>query len=176
MKRVYLAGPFFNETEVKNIERAEQILEARGFELFSPMRHEVRTDPGSVQWARDIFEMDRSEIDKADVVVMLYYGVYSDSGTAWECGYAYAKGVPVVVVHVDETADSNLMVHMGCVTNIGFAVWRSLAFLGDVRKPLSYSATSTSSMSKFSSLPAISWLASKVKVSSVFLTMVAGKG
>ena len=107
MKRVYLAGPFFNETEVKNIERAEQILEARGFELFSPMRHEVRTDLGSVQWARDIFEMDRSEIDKADVVVMLYYGVYSD-----------AKGVPVVVVHVDETADSNLMVHMGCVTNI----------------------------------------------------------
>ena len=82
------------------------------------MRHEVRTDPGSVQWARDIFEMDRSEIDKADVVVMLYYGVYSDSGTAWECGYAYAKGVPVVVVHADETADSNLMVHMGCVTNI----------------------------------------------------------
>lgn len=118
MKRVYLAGPFFNETEVKNIERAEQILEARGFELFSPMRHEVRTDLGSVQWARDIFEMDRSEIDKADVVVMLYYGVYSDSGTAWECGYACAKGVPVVVVHVDETADSNLMVHMGCVTNI----------------------------------------------------------
>lgn len=118
MKRVYLAGPFFNETEVKNIEKAESVLEGRGFDLFSPMRHEVRTDPGSVQWARDIFEMDRSEIDKADVVVMLYYGVYSDSGTAWECGYAYAKGVPVVVVHVDETADSNLMVHMGCVTNI----------------------------------------------------------
>ena len=99
MKHVYLAGPFFNETEVKNIEYAESVLEGR-------------------QWARDIFEMDRSEIDKADVVVMLYYGVYSDSGTAWECGYAYAKGVPVVVVHADEQADSNLMVHMGCATNI----------------------------------------------------------
>lgn len=118
MKRVYLAGPFFNETEVKNIEYAESVLAARGFDLFVPMRHEVRTETGTVQWARDIFEMDRSEIDKADLVVMLYYGVYSDSGTAWECGYAYAKGVLVVVVHADETADSNLMVHIGCATNI----------------------------------------------------------
>ena len=118
MKHVYLAGPFFNETEVKNIEYAESVLEGRGFDLFVPMRHEVRTETGTVQWARDIFEMDRGEIDKADVVVMLYYGVYSDSGTAWECGYAYAKGVPVVVVHADEAADSNLMVHIGCATNI----------------------------------------------------------
>ena len=40
MKRVYLAGPFFNETEVKNIEKTESVLEGRGFDLFSPMRHE----------------------------------------------------------------------------------------------------------------------------------------
>ena len=40
MKHVYLAGPFFSETEVKNIEKAESVLEGRGFDLFSPMRHE----------------------------------------------------------------------------------------------------------------------------------------
>ena len=120
MKHVYLAGPFFNETEVKNIEKAESVLEGRGFDLFSPMRHEVRTDPGTVDWARDIFEMDRSEIDRADLVVALYYGNVSDSGTAWECGYAYAKGVPVVLVHVNEDADSNLMMHVGCATNLSW--------------------------------------------------------
>ncbi|MEE1300578.1 MAG: nucleoside 2-deoxyribosyltransferase [Acutalibacteraceae bacterium] len=118
MKHVYLAGPFFNETEVKNIEKAESVLEGRGFDLFSPMRHEVRTKPGTVDWARDIFEMDRTEIDRADLVVALYYGNVSDSGTAWECGYAHAKGVPVVLVHVNEDADSNLMMHVGCATNI----------------------------------------------------------
>lgn len=118
MKHVYLAGPFFNETEVKNIEKAESVLEERGFDLFSPMRHEVRTEPGTVDWARDIFEMDRTEIDRADLVVALYYGNVSDSGTAWECGYAHAKGVPVVLVHVNEDADSNLMMHVGCATNI----------------------------------------------------------
>ena len=101
MKHVYLAGPFFNETEVKNIEKAESVLEGRGFDLFSPMRHEVRTEPGTVDWARDIFEMDRTEIDRADLVVALYYGNVSDSGTAWECGYM-PKG-SVVLLHVNRT-------------------------------------------------------------------------
>ena len=116
MKHVYLAGPFFNETEVKNIEKAESVLEERGFDLFSPMRHEVRTEPGTVDWARDIFEMDRTEIDRADLVVALYYGNVSDSGTAWECGYAFGTNTPVVVVQLGE--DSNLMIHEGCHTNI----------------------------------------------------------
>lgn len=118
MKRVYLAGPFFNETEWKNVERVEDILTRRGYDLFVPMRHEVRTETGTVQWAKDIFAMDVENLDTTDLVVLLYYGVYSDSGTAWECGYAYAKGIPVVVVHVDPDADSNLMVHVGCATNI----------------------------------------------------------
>ena len=59
---------------------------------------------------------DKKFIDWADVVVMLYYGGYSDSGTAWECGYAYGTNTPVVVVQLGE--DSNLIVHEGCHSNI----------------------------------------------------------
>ncbi len=118
MKHVYIAGPFFNETELKNVEYVESVLTERGFTYFSPVRHEVRSEVGSVEWAHDIFQLDVENLDKADVVVLLYYGVYSDTGTAWECGYAYAKGIPVVVVHVDESADSNLMMHIGCASNI----------------------------------------------------------
>lgn len=59
---------------------------------------------------------DKRFIDWADVVVMLYYGGYSDSGTAWECGYAYGTNTPVIVVQLGE--DSNLMVHEGCHSNI----------------------------------------------------------
>ena len=117
MKRIYIAGPFFNETEISNIETAEAVLARRGYEYFSPMRHTVDEEPGSVAWARGIFEMDRENLDASDVIVMLYYGNYSDSGTAWECGYAYAKGIPVVLVHVDD-ADSNLMLHIGSTTNV----------------------------------------------------------
>ena len=36
-KLIYLASPFFNDEEIENIERAEQILERRGdIELWSP--------------------------------------------------------------------------------------------------------------------------------------------
>ena len=117
--KIYLAGPFFNETEVRNIEYAEQVLKEKGLDFFSPLRHEERTEkPGTSAWAHKLFEMDRAAIEDADALVVLYYGNYSDTGTAWECGYAFAKGKPVILVYVDADADSNLMMHCGCRANI----------------------------------------------------------
>ena len=118
MKQIYLAGPFFNETEIRNVETAETVLAERGFDVFSPMRHTVDEEPGTAEWARKVFELDRTHLERADAVVMLYYGNYSDTGTAWECGYAYAIGKPVVLVHMNEGTDSNLMMHCGCTANI----------------------------------------------------------
>lgn len=116
--KIYLASPFFNETELENVKKAEKILMSRGFAVFSPRLHEVRTDSISNKalWSEQTFENDRIFIDLADVVVMLYYGSYSDSGTAWECGYAYAKNKKVIVVQLGE--NSNLMVHEGSHSSI----------------------------------------------------------
>ena len=116
--KIYLASPFFNEKELENVKIAEKILTERGFSLFSPRLNEVRTDENTQQslWSKETFMNDKKFIDWADVVVMLYYGGYSDSGTAWECGYAYGTNTPVVVVQLGE--DSNLMVHEGCHSNI----------------------------------------------------------
>lgn len=116
--KIYLASPFFNEKELDNVKLAEKILTERGFSLFSPRLNEVRTDENTQQswWSKETFMNDKKFIDWADVVVMLYYGGYSDSGTAWESGYAYGTNTPVVVVQLGE--DSNLMVHEGCHSNI----------------------------------------------------------
>ncbi len=116
--KIYLASPFFNEEELKNVKTAEDILMSRGFDVFSPRLNEIRTDENTQQgwWSKETFINDRRFIDWADVVVMLYYGGYSDSGTAWECGYAYGTNTPVVVVHLG--GNSNLMIHEGCHTNI----------------------------------------------------------
>lgn len=116
--KIYLASPFFNDKELENIKLAEKILTERGFSLFSPRLNEVRTDENAQKswWSKETFINDKKFIDWADVVVMLYYGGYSDSGTAWECGYAYGTNTPVVVVQLGE--DSNLMVHEGCHSNI----------------------------------------------------------
>lgn len=116
--KIYLASPFFNEKELENVKIAEKILTERGFSIFFPRLNEVRTDENTQQswWSKETFMNDKKFIDWADVVVMLYYGGYSDSGTAWECGYAYGTNTPVVVVQLGE--DSNLMVHEGCHSNI----------------------------------------------------------
>ena len=116
--KIYLASPFFNEEELKNVQKAEEILMNRGFQVFSPRLNEVRTDENtqSALWSKETFMNDKRFIDWADAVVMLYQGGYSDSGTAWECGYAYGTHTPVVVVHLGN--DSNLMVHEGSHSNI----------------------------------------------------------
>lgn len=126
--KIYLASPFFNEKELENVKIAEKILTERGFSLFSPRLNEVRTDENTQQswWSKETFMNDQKFIDWADVVVMLYYGGYSDSGTAWECGYAYGTNTPVVVVQLGE--DSNLMVHEGCHSNITLEELRTYDF------------------------------------------------
>jgi len=118
--KIYLASPFFTEEELKNVKTAEGILRKRGFTLFSPREHEVRDAVRfSPEWSQKTFRTDREFIDWADAVVMLYYGALSDSGTAWECGYAYATQKPVIVVHFGEI--SNLMVHEGSHASITLA-------------------------------------------------------
>ena len=118
VKKVYLAAPFFNDKEVKNVEYAERVLSEKGLSYFSPMRREDKGEAGTLEWAYDIYEADITEIEKADVIVALSYGNYGDSGTSWECGYAVGKGKPVVLVHTERDGDSNLMMHCGCTTNI----------------------------------------------------------
>lgn len=44
-------------------------------------------------------------LDEVDVVYVLNFGMYSDSGTAWEAGYAYAKGKAVINILVNPEKD-----------------------------------------------------------------------
>ena len=115
--KIYIASPFFNDQEREALTKAETILRQRGFEVFSPREHTVpEEEEGTPAWSRKIFAIDRQGIDWADCLVMLYWGNYSDTGTAWECGYAYGEGKPVLVVHLGDS--SNLMVHEGSHSNL----------------------------------------------------------
>ena len=117
MKRVYLASPFFNELEIMYVEQVEKILAAKGLEVFSPMRDQMTNlEAGTRHWSIETFRNDVKYIDWSEVVVAIYHGNYSDSGTAWELGYAFGTNKPVIVVHVGE--NSNLMVHEGGHANI----------------------------------------------------------
>ena len=111
MTKIYLAGPLFSLAEQGFNAELARFLESEGFEVWLPQEHEPRD-----KTARAIFEMDVAAIDWADMVVACMDGPDPDSGTAWECGYAYAKGKPVVCYRTDfrltgdtEGAPYNLM-------------------------------------------------------------------
>jgi len=111
MTKIYLAGPLFSLAEQGFNAELARFLESEGFEVWLPQEHEPRD-----KTARAIFEMDVAAIDWADMVVACMDGPDPDSGTAWECGYAFAKGKPIVCYRTDfritgdtEGAPYNLM-------------------------------------------------------------------
>lgn len=101
-KKIYLASPFFDDAEIERMVKVQNILRARGFEVFVPNEHQhPDLEFGSREWRKATFESDVAGIDNADcVVAVICKGNYDDSGTAWEIGYAYATGKPVIVVNV----------------------------------------------------------------------------
>ena len=46
------------------------------------------------EWAEAVFKMKVEALNKCNRVVAAYLGLRSDTGTAWEIGYAYAKKYP----------------------------------------------------------------------------------
>jgi nucleoside 2-deoxyribosyltransferase len=96
MTKIYLAGPLFSLAEQGFNAELARFLEREGFEVWLPQEHEPRDNT-----ARAIFEMDVAAIDWADMVIACMDGADPDSGTAFECGYAYAKGKPIVCFRTD---------------------------------------------------------------------------
>jgi nucleoside 2-deoxyribosyltransferase len=96
--RAYVAGPLFDEGERWFIEQVERLVAEAGFVTFLPHRDNPPKDEHNV---RAIFENDKRGIDECDVVVANLNGITTDDGTAWELGYAYAKGKYIVGLHTD---------------------------------------------------------------------------
>ena len=111
MTKIYMAALLFSLAERGFNAELARFLECEGFEVWLPQEHEPRD-----KTARAIFEMDVAAVDWADMVVACMDGPDPDSGTAWECGYTYAKGKPIVCYRTDfritgdtEGAPYNLM-------------------------------------------------------------------
>jgi nucleoside 2-deoxyribosyltransferase len=94
--RIYLAGPLFTTPEREFNVQLGTRLRAFGHEVFVPQ--EV---PASAPTGMAIFRKDLAGLDWADGVVAIMDGADPDSGTCWECGYAYARRKPVVLFRSD---------------------------------------------------------------------------
>lgn len=103
---IYIAGPFFTDEERTFLKIViESVKETFPNEkLFIPMEHFIPNGENlsNNEWAEAVFKMDVEALNKCDRVVAAYLGLRSDTGTAWEIGYAYAKGIPVDLVFSPE--------------------------------------------------------------------------
>ncbi len=130
MKTVYLAGPLFTEAErawlallkKRILDFCSAVEVIWPWELFD---QKELADMGH-QSKEHIFKECVDHLDKSDLVVALLDGTQVDDGTAWEIGFAYAKGIPVVGIRTDfrnagDTEHSlvNCMIECSCGTIYG---------------------------------------------------------
>ena len=94
--KVYLAGPLFTTPEREFNAQLATRLRSAGHEVFVPQEN-----PASGRTGKAIFLKDLKGLDWADGVVAIMDGADPDSGTSWECGYAYAMRKPVVLFRSD---------------------------------------------------------------------------
>jgi nucleoside 2-deoxyribosyltransferase len=95
---VYIAGPLFDDGERWWMEGLDALVRGLGFATFLPHRDNPPKDEHNV---RLIFQNDKRAIDRCELVVASLNGITTDDGTAWEIGYAYALGKPIVGIHTD---------------------------------------------------------------------------
>ena len=122
--KIYVASPLFTAEEKEVINEVATVLHHAGYETYLPMEHGV-SDAGAYtneEWARKLFILDKEAIDDCDAVLCIYYGMDSDSGTAWEVGYAYGKEKQVIIYHHYDTGieSGSLMICNGASANTIF--------------------------------------------------------
>ena len=94
--KIFLAGPLFSAAE-REFNRALTVeLTAAQHEVWLPQENEPRESGAAA-----IFKKDVQGIDWAQVVLANMDGPDPDSGTCWECGYAFAKKKPVIAFRTD---------------------------------------------------------------------------
>ena len=129
--KIYLASPFFNEEEITKYEEVINLLRLEKLDVFVPREHTIPNgwDLPNHIWAENVFAVDYLAITQCDVVVVLNFGMYSDSGTAWECGMAYVLGKKVVnVLCGDSNTEYSLMMLNGTNITITFEDFQNALF------------------------------------------------
>ena len=97
MYKIYQAGPLFSDAEQSWHGKLSERLRAAGHSVVWPgdllTSDRIKAaGPGAISL---IFDTCRNAIDCSTCVVALLDGTQVDDGTAWEIGYAYAKGLPI---------------------------------------------------------------------------------
>lgn len=105
--KIYIAGKIHTKEEIDTLEKTDAICKSLGFSTFLPHR-----DVGIAKGIQDIDKIFQGDIIKGfkdvDLVIASLDGFHVGAGTAWELGYAYAKGIPAMALKTDEPKEEAL--------------------------------------------------------------------
>lgn len=116
---IYIAGPFFTKEERNQLDQMIKAVREQfpSEKLFIPMEHKIPNGEkmSNNEWAKKVFDMDVNALLRCNKMFALYGGLYSDTGTAWEMGYAHALGIPVYICFMNPNETMSLMAVQGSV-------------------------------------------------------------
>jgi len=99
--RVYLAAPLFSEAERVFNASAARLLSTHLFDVHLPQDAGDDSDMRDIREQERLFNFNKTALEDSDFVVAIIDGADADSGTAWEMGYAFARGKPVIALRTD---------------------------------------------------------------------------
>ena len=126
MHTIYQAGPLFTEAEQAWHKTLSARLRDAGHKVIWPgdLLTDEQIQNAGANASALIFDTCRLGIERSSCVVALLDGTQVDDGTAWEIGYAYAKGLSIYGIrtdfrHAGETRHStvNSMIE-GCLSGL----------------------------------------------------------
>jgi len=94
--RIYLAGPLFTSYERRWNRDLARSLEKLGEFVYLPQEHEEREAN-----AKSIFLMNIDSLNLCQILVANLDQPDPDSGTCFEVGYAFSKGIPIFYYRTD---------------------------------------------------------------------------
>lgn len=96
----YLAGPdVFFPDPINRGKQMKQILSSHGILGHFPLDNTISLELTAAEAADAIFQANARMLGKSDLVlanITPFRGPSLDPGTAWEIGYAYALGIPII--------------------------------------------------------------------------------
>jgi len=99
--RIYLAAPLFSDAERHYNESISTLLRNHYFDVYLPQEAGDDSASRKNQVQKQLFRGNKKALEESDILVAVIDGADADSGTAWEMGYAYARGKPVIAIRTD---------------------------------------------------------------------------
>lgn len=100
---IFFSGSLFTSAERLWNAQLVKILRSNGLNIWL-----AQENVPSLTTATEIFEICKKGIDQSDIVLAIMDGSDPESGTCFECGYAYGRGKPVYTIRTDSRKSGDL--------------------------------------------------------------------